>query len=790
MFFFVTAPPSSAAGNGFRDNRAVAAKATALKKFNAVLGKYGWSAGFVVFLAACLALFFSSPPRFGNMPRMTFTPGNIYEKTLVVAMDYDYQPYSFFDGNGKPAGFDVELIYALADKMGVNADVRLMPWNDARNAVLSGRADLLTGLERVPENMPAFELSVPLHNDPFIAFGTAPLDGMSGLHGKRIAVLRGSASYDTILKPCGFARGITLYDSYHDVFASVIRGENDYAVSRYSVGRRELVQLVAEHIQAAVVLPNNYLCIGVRGGNRALLERVDAALVELAVNGTKEALVEKWLERYVDVISWADFLKAYKVSIMGASCGLALLIGFFIAYSRSRNARLRQKDMERILEYQRLITEATKGLYENIYELDITRNRAASEETRHYFERLGIPGDTPVDEALRHIAATQIRTEDRQGYLDAFSPEKVLEAYQKGVRSLSYDFMISGDGKSYYWLRIMASIFVLPQDRSVRLIVYRQNIDAEKRHWKMYQYQRMVMEAAKGLYEDIYEMDMTHNCAGNEETRAYFETLGLPGDAAYDRFLRCVAEKQIKDEYRQRYLDAFLPDRVLQAYARGTDSLVCEVMLSTDGVRYYWLRITARVFFWAEDNSVRIFSFRQNIDAEKSRESLLSAQARLDPLTGLYNKTVTENLIGEALTSGAAGDCRYAFFILDVDNFKLVNDDFGHAVGDMVLREFSAELKRQFREKDIVGRIGGDEFAAFLLAPDRDWVEKKARALSSALRKSFRSDAGDFSISASIGIALAPEDGTDFAALYKNADAVLYQTKKRGKNGFTVHAGA
>lgn len=187
---------------------------------------------------------------------------------------------------------------------------------------------------------------------------------------------------------------------------------------------------------------------------------------------------------------------------------------------------------------------------------------------------------------------------------------------------------------------------------------------------------------------------------------------------------------------------------------------------------------------------MRIFSFRQNIDAEKSRESLLSAQARLDPLTGLYNKTVTENLIGEALTSGAAGDCRYAFFILDVDNFKLVNDDFGHAVGDMVLREFSAELKRQFREKDIVGRIGGDEFAAFLLAPDRDWVEKKARALSSALRKSFRSDAGDFSISASIGIALAPEDGTDFAALYKNADAVLYQTKKRGKNGFTVHAGA
>ncbi|MFR8276423.1 MAG: GGDEF domain-containing protein, partial [Desulfovibrio fairfieldensis] len=268
------------------------------------------------------------------------------------------------------------------------------------------------------------------------------------------------------------------------------------------------------------------------------------------------------------------------VLFVTGGCGLLLMGFLLLAYSRNRNARLRQESMERSLEYQKLITEATKGLYESIYEVDVTRDRADSEETRHYFERLGISGDTPFGEALRHIAATQLREEDRRGYLATFSPDRVLRAYREGVRSLRYEFMISEDGKNYYWLRIIARIFVLPFDQSVRMIVYRQNIDEEKHHWKAYQYQEILMEAAKGLYENIYEMDMTHNCAANEETRAYFESLGLPGDAAYDRFLHHVAEKQIKAEHRQRYLDAFLSDNVLAAHASGTDRRVCEVMLS------------------------------------------------------------------------------------------------------------------------------------------------------------------------------------------------------------------
>ena len=477
---------------------------------------------------------------------------------------------------------------------------------------------------------------------------------------------------------------------------------------------------------------------------------------------------------------------AQLILFVTGGCG-RLLMGFLLlAHSRNRNARLRQESMERSLEYQKLITEATKGLYESIYEVDVTRDRADSEETRHYFERLGIAGDTPFEEALRHIAARQIREEDRRGYLATFSPDRVLRTYREGVRSLRYEFMISEDGKNYYWLRIIARIFVLPFDQSVRMIVYRQNIDEEKHHWKAYQYQQILMEAAKGLYENIYEMDMTHNCAANEETRAYFESLGLPGDAPYDRFLHHVAEKQIKAEHRQRYLDAFLSDNVLAAHANGTDRQVCEVMLSTDdGEAYYWLRITARIFYWDDDGSVRMFVYRQDVDEEKEREQHLVEKMESDSLTGLYNKAATQKHIQRLLLQYPGKV--FAFFILDIDDFKNVNDTCGHAAGDMVIARFARMLRNEFRPTDIIGRIGGDEFVVFVPAPSCAWAEKKARNLVTTLRRDFTDGVKTCAISTSIGVAMAPEAGTEFETLYKNADNALYRTKQHGKNGFTIY---
>ena len=292
--------------------------------------------------------------------------------------------------------------------------------------------------------------------------------------------------------------------------------------------------------------------------------------------------------------------------------------------------------------------------------------------------------------------------------------------------------------------------------------------------------------AAKELYENIYELDITHNRAAGENTEYYFESLGIPSQTPYDEAIEIIAEKQIKEEYRQGYVSTFSPDNILDCYRKGIKSLTYDFMITNDGENYYWMRIMASIYYWSEDHSIRMTSYHQNIDAEKRQEAYLRSQMKKDPLTGLYNKAATEEMSSEIMTVEEPGRM-YAFFMLDIDDFKATNDTMGHAAGDYVISCFSQNLKSLFRKDDIVGRVGGDEFAAFVPIPSIEWAEKKAAAIVAKLHETIVTDAGTAAISISMGIAVYPDMGTDFETLYKNADLALYHTKQHGKNGYTIY---
>ena len=104
----------------------------------------------------------------------------------------------------------------------------------------------------------------------------------------------------------------------------------------------------------------------------------------------------------------------------------------------------------------------------------------------------------------------------------------------------------------------------------------------------------------------------------------------------------------------------------------------------------------------------------------------------------------------------------------------------------MVIIEFVHTIQQHFHEDDIIGRIGGDEFVAFIPLANEGQAEEKAKELSESLDKTFSSGAKSWHMSASIGVATAPKDGVDFDALYQKADLALYQTKERGKSGYTL----
>lgn len=308
-------------------------------------------------------------------------------------------------------------------------------------------------------------------------------------------------------------------------------------------------------------------------------------------------------------------------------------------------------------------------------------------------------------------------------------------------------------------------------------------VEKEKAHRTAFQ------KETEKLYENIYEIDITHNRAANESTENYFHSLGVSGNLPYDKALQVIAQKQIRQEYREGYIQTFAPDKVLKAYKEGKESLCYDFMTSNnEGASYYWMRIIARIFYWEEDKSVRMLIYRQNIDREKQQEMILLEKMQLDSLSGLYNKAATQTLVRRLLAQD--GEQLYAFFILDIDHFKTVNDTCGHAVGDLVIEDFARRIKRQFREEDIVGRIGGDEFVVFVPMPSEQCAEGKARMLSQALHYEFSHGDRCCLISTSIGVAVSPEAGTNFETLYQNADLALYQTKENGRNGYTMYRNA
>lgn len=163
------------------------------------------------------------------------------------------------------------------------------------------------------------------------------------------------------------------------------------------------------------------------------------------------------------------------------------------------------------------------------------------------------------------------------------------------------------------------------------------------------------------------------------------------------------------------------------------------------------------------------------------KQEQLEEKADTDLLTGLNNKLATERKIKEYIAKNPKS--RAMMFILDIDNFKKINDTMGHAFGDEVLRSLGQQIGSIFRASDIIGRVGGDEFFIFLKNIMTDeTIKKEAKKVENFFQDFKTGEYTKYSATASIGVAIFPEEGADFDSLYKAADQALYKAKKRGKN--------
>lgn len=158
-----------------------------------------------------------------------------------------------------------------------------------------------------------------------------------------------------------------------------------------------------------------------------------------------------------------------------------------------------------------------------------------------------------------------------------------------------------------------------------------------------------------------------------------------------------------------------------------------------------------------------------------------------DGLTNVYNKTGTEDMINQWL-AGEGKESSAAFLMMDVDYFKNINDTYGHAMGDTVLCKVGHLLKTSFREKDIIGRVGGDEFIVLVKGvSSEEFMIRRMKQIQRYFAELLVEGMEGYQFTCSMGLAFTPDDGKKFIDLYKCADVALYETKRKGRNGFTVY---
>lgn len=282
---------------------------------------------------------------------------------------------------------------------------------------------------------------------------------------------------------------------------------------------------------------------------------------------------------------------------------------------------------------------------------------------------------------------------------------------------------------------------------------------------------RMIMEQTDDI---IFEYDT--------RDKTYFHTANFQKNFGYEPtktgFLGSLEYDYVHPGDVLRFAELYEKMRQDRKMAEGDIRII-----NSEG-EYLWTRIYMLGVFDRDGKLAKVIGKIVNIDEKKKELQQLKEMAVTDSATGVYNKQTTEELI-KAFLSGEGKYGKHAMLMIDIDDFKGINDDHGHRVGDAVISAMGSELNHIFRATDIKGRIGGDEFMILMKdIEELDMIVSKAKAIGQSFREFELDGKKRIGFSCSIGIAIYDLDGSTYEELYEAADRALYNCKNEKKGTY------
>lgn len=286
------------------------------------------------------------------------------------------------------------------------------------------------------------------------------------------------------------------------------------------------------------------------------------------------------------------------------------------------------------------------------------------------------------------------------------------------------------------------------------------------------QYRQAILSDTIAFYTIDFTLDQFEKCQCNDDICATVEP-GTP----YEQYILDNCAGYIVQEDQSRFLQTLSRQNVADAFQHGAKELSCEYRLKLPMDGFLWVTTTIRLIHDATSGHRKGILYVRDIDSAKREELILKVKATFDGMTKLYNKESFQQAASKSIATAGG-----TLIILDVDDFKLVNDTFGHPVGDRVLIAIADLVKSLLPADAPVGRLGGDEYGAFFPgACSLKAVSNTLKDLSRQIKALRFSDAENLQVSCSYGVAeCCPND--DFDSCYRRADSALYDAKKSGKD--------
>ena len=461
----------------------------------------------------------------------------------------------------------------------------------------------------------------------------------------------------------------------------------------------------------------------------------------------------------------------------------ALLCLFFILLRESTTRKLLMKEAQTLRENEKLLRVreeeyriATQQSGKAVFRYDIASQTSYRDSgSEDPFGYADINENMP--ESI--LQGELIAEESREDY------RKFFAKIREGISPLSANIRLHKPSGDSCWLRHESTTIFDEEGRPLQAII--SYYDVTEQREKELAYEKWKQSVAQmdrekiRLFEYNLNQDQLESCFGGLLPDCFV----FPETLSFNQRVAVFAEKSVFSDDRQNYLLLMNRERLLAALYNGTRELSQDFRVRLENGAPYWLRLSLQMIEYPESAEIKLYVLYTDINEEKSKELELKDRSERDPLTKALNRAAFIQQM-EQLLAKRAPQQKHAFFMLDIDDFKLVNDTFGHAAGDELLKDIAKRLQVMLRQDDLVGRLGGDEFMLCIKDVPLDTVvHKKAQQICETLRKQL--DVG-IQISVSVGISVYPRDGSAFDQLYRNADRALYQAKERGKDGYVFYS--